>query len=99
MTEQVGNEFFFDEPESKNPLSLEEAAERGMTANELAQLQDYQQTADERHQEIIKIAQSINDLATLFRELSVLVIEQVRYADRFCMSVKNFCSPYSCALK
>ena len=32
----------------------------------------------EREKEIIQIAQSINELAEIFKELSILVIEQVR---------------------
>jgi hypothetical protein len=34
-------------------------------------------TASDRDQEIIKIAQSVQELAQIFRELNMLVIEQV----------------------
>lgn len=87
--EAAGSEFFFDDEEkSGQPRSLEEAAERGMTTQELAQLEDFQQTADHRHQEIIKIAQSVNDINSLFRELSVLVIEQGTVLDRIDYNVE-----------
>ena len=39
--------------------------------------------------EIIKIAQSINDLATIFRELSVLVIEQGTILDRIDYNIEQ----------
>lgn len=60
-----------------------------MSANEMAQLQEFEQNADERHQEIVKIAQSINDLATLFRELNVLVIEQGTILDRIDYNIEQ----------
>ena len=40
-------------------------------------------------QEIVRVAQSINELATLFRELNVLVIEQGSIIDRIDYNIEQ----------
>jgi len=87
--EEVGGEYFKDDKESKEALSLEEAVERGLTPGQMAQLQETERNASEREKEIIHIAQSINDLASLFRELSVLVIEQGTILDRIDYNIEQ----------
>jgi syntaxin 16 len=51
--------------------------------------QDVSQLDGERDAEIIKIAQSITELSVLFRELSVLVIEQGTVLDRIDYNVEH----------
>jgi len=88
--EEVGQEFFSTEDgDSKKPLSIEEAVERGFTESEMQQLEVLEQNATEREKEIIRIAQSINDLAAIFKELSVLVIEQGTVLDRIDYNVEQ----------
>jgi syntaxin 16 len=82
--ENGANEFFVDEGGDGD-----EDAGVGMSASEVAQLEEFKQSAEERHQEIVKIATSINDLATLFRELSVLVIEQGTILDRIDYNIEQ----------
>jgi syntaxin 16 len=55
----------------------------------MAQLQQMNANATEREREIIAIAQSINELAALFNELSVLVIEQGTVLDRIDYNVEQ----------
>jgi len=86
---ESGNRFFDEGGDSKTPLSLEDALERGLTDSELEQLQAMQQHASDRDQDIIKIAQSINDLAAIFKELSVLVIEQGTVLDRIDYNIEQ----------
>jgi len=53
--------------------------EQGLTPDEQARLQELKKVKSVRGKEILQVVQSINDLAIIFRELSVLVIEQVWY--------------------
>jgi hypothetical protein len=50
---------------------------QGYSQQQLAQIRDMEHTSSKRSQEIESIVKSINDLAELFKELSVLVVEQV----------------------
>jgi len=87
--DNIGNDFFKDDNESKQPMTIDEALERGLTEQQMQQLRDQEKQADERHKEIIHIAQSINELAQIFRELSVLVIEQGTILDRIDYNIEQ----------
>jgi syntaxin 16 len=69
---------------------MEEALDRGaFTEGQLIELQELDRRGDEREKEILKIAQSVNDLASIFRELSVLVIEQGTILDRIDYNIEQ----------
>lgn len=52
------------------------------TAQQLAVVDDLTSAVQSRDEEIIKIAQSIEELGTIFKELAVLVIDQGTILDR-----------------
>jgi len=85
--QQVGKHFF-DEGETKMPLSDMDGGEGGLSEAEQQKLSELKEMGDARHKEIIKIAESIHELATLFNELNVLVIEQGTILDRIDYNIE-----------
>lgn len=77
---EVGSSYF-DNDENAVEMVDDEAMEGDVSTMALDQ--------SERHAEIVKIAQSINELSTLFRELSVLVIEQGTVLDRIDYNIEH----------
>merc|ERR1719491_2330039 len=64
----------FNEQQSKHAL--------GFTTQQLTVIDDLQQEVQSRDEEISKIAQSIEELGAIFKELAVLVIDQGTILDR-----------------
>ena len=54
----------------------------GFTQQQLQVVDDLEAVAEERNAEITRIAQSIEELAQIFKELAVLVIDQGTILDR-----------------
>lgn len=86
--DEIGNDVFKGD-DSKNPITMDEALDRGLTDAQMQVLREQERQADDRQKEIIHIAQSINELAQIFRELSVLVIEQGTILDRIDYNIEQ----------
>jgi syntaxin 16 len=73
-------------PDSKFGIDLNETSESGQgtffTTQQMSVVDDLTEAVQSRDQEIQKIAQSIEELGSIFKELAVLVIDQGTILDR-----------------
>eukprot|EP00163_Fabomonas_tropica_P016510 TRINITY_DN2958_c1_g1_i2.p1 TRINITY_DN2958_c1_g1~~TRINITY_DN2958_c1_g1_i2.p1 ORF type:complete len:409 (+),score=59.55 TRINITY_DN2958_c1_g1_i2:206-1432(+) len=71
------------------PVATLEEFDQGFTTQQLLSLEHSEAVIDERDRELRNIAASINDLAVIFKELSVLVIDQGTILDRIDYNVEQ----------
>lgn len=62
----------------------------GFTQTQLQELEDVEESVQSREKEIEKVADSIKELQTIFKELAVLIIDQVRSCSQLRLSSECF---------
>jgi len=87
--ELVGEQFLSAADGKSRGVSLEDAVENGLTPSQEQELSLMAAQASDREREIIRIAQSVNQVAQLFTELNMLVIEQGTVLDRIDYNIEQ----------
>jgi syntaxin 16 len=88
--DEFGQKSVFNEDhDTKQPLSIEEAIDKGFTPDQMRQIADMEQIANDRDKQIIHIARAVNELAQVFKELNILVIEQGTILDRIDYNIEQ----------
>ena len=64
-------------------------SEQGFNDQQMSMLANTEKIAEEREREIIQIAQSINDLAQIFKEMHMMVIDQGTILDRIDYNIEK----------
>jgi syntaxin 16 len=86
--EKIGEQYFTS-ADGSAAVSIEDALNNELTESQVAELAQIEAQSSDREKEIIKIAQSVNELATLFKELNMLVIEQGTILDRIDYNIET----------
>lgn len=92
LSDQQGKskEFGFGDDDAAKSAILDEAhLDENLTAEQQQQLDEINLRANEREKEIIRVAKSVHELATLFGELNLLVIEQGTVLDRIDYNIEQ----------
>jgi len=74
---------------NSSALEWNESLAEGLSEAQQQQLVEIERQASEREREIIHIAQSINELAASFKQLSALIIEQGTILDRIDYNIET----------
>jgi len=80
----TGSQFFTED----SGISLD-GVDRGLTDAQMQELARMDTTASQRQADIVKIAQSVNELAQIFNELNVLVVQQGTVLDRIDYNIEQ----------
>jgi len=83
-------DFVLEDEKGRAPLSIEDGVERGQfSSDQLSQLELMKREGTERQRAIMKVVESVQELAQVFKELNLLVIEQGTVLDRIDYNIEQ----------
>lgn len=85
---RAGDDDFFGGVMGDSTISLD-GVSKGLTDEQMNQLAEMDDTASQRQAEIVKIAKNVNELAQIFNELNVLVVQQGTVLDRIDYNIEQ----------
>lgn len=84
----ASNQFDFLANPKNGPTSIEDV-DTGFSAGQIQAMENTEELVNQRDEEITRIAQSIEELAGIFKELAVLVIDQGTILDRIDYNMES----------
>ncbi|CAL5352247.1 unnamed protein product [Camellia sinensis] len=75
--------------ENKSRLEVDEFGDTGFNDHQMAKLKTSEKFTAEREREIRQVLESVNELAQIMKDLSVLVIDQGTIVDRIDYNIQN----------
>ncbi|XP_021663593.2 syntaxin-42 isoform X2 [Hevea brasiliensis] len=90
--EHDGFDFGMNLNENKSRYKDDEFSDLGFNQHQTIQLKKSEQLTEEREREIKQVVASVNELAQIMKDLSVLVIDQGTIVDRIDYNIQNVAS-------
>jgi len=88
--EEIGGDLFPSDNKSGEKITFTEMLDRdNLSVATMHQLNELEEQGSMREKEIVKLVQSINELAQIFRELNVLIVEQGTVLDRIDYNIEQ----------